>query len=76
VLTRGGGSIWYAEKGELREYTFKPVKPVNTIGSGDAFTAGLASALEDGASFTDAVAEGARCGAINAGILKPGVIRL
>lgn len=76
ILTRGAESVWYAEKGELAEYSFEPVHdPVNTIGSGDAFTAGLAAALEDGASLRDAVAQGARCGALNAGLLRPGVIK-
>jgi len=75
VLTQGAGSVWYAEKGELAEYKIRPVDPLNTTGSGDAFTAGLAAALEDGASLVDAVAEGARCGALNAALLKPGVIR-
>ena len=74
VLTRGADSVWYAEKGELEEYNFNSVEPLNTIGSGDAFTAGLAAALEDGASLKDAVAEGARCGALNAVLLRPGVI--
>ena len=75
VLTRGADSVWYAEKGEILEYRVKPVRPLNTIGSGDAFTAGLAAALEDGASLGDAVAEGARCGALNAALLRPGVIK-
>jgi 1-phosphofructokinase/tagatose 6-phosphate kinase len=74
VLTRGASSVWYAEAGALEEFAVEPVPPVNTIGSGDAFTAGLASALEDGASLREAVAQGARCGALNAGILKPGVV--
>ena len=74
VLTRGADSVWYAEKGKLAEYTFEPVKPVNTVGSGDAFSAGLAAALEEGASLAEAVVQGARCGALNAGILRPGVI--
>ena len=75
VLTNGPASVWYSDKGELAEYSFDPVEPLNTTGSGDAFTAGLASALEDGASLPEAVAEGARCGALNARLLKPGVIR-
>ena len=74
VLTNGAASVLYAEKGKIEEYTFEPLEPVNTIGSGDAFTAGLASVLEDGASLSEAVAEGARCGALNAGLLRPGVI--
>jgi len=64
VLTRGADSVWYAEKGELFEFNFKAVEPVNTIGSGDAFTAGFAAALEQGAPFREAVAEGVRCGSI------------
>jgi fructose-1-phosphate kinase PfkB-like protein len=75
VLTRGAEPLWYAENGELAEYAFKSVEPVNTTGSGDAFSAGLAAALEEGAGLADAVAEGVRCGALNAVLLKPGVIR-
>ena len=75
VLTRGAGPVWYAEKGKLFEYAFKAAEPINTIGSGDAFTAGLAAALDDGASLTEAVAEGTHCGAVNAGLLKPGALK-
>jgi fructose-1-phosphate kinase PfkB-like protein len=75
VLTRGAEPIWYAEKGELAEYAFESIEPLNTTGSGDAFTAGLTAALEEGATLVDAVAEGIRCGALNAALLKPGVIR-
>jgi len=75
VLTRGAEPLWYAEKGELAEYAFDRVEPLNTTGSGDAFSAGLAAALEEGASLVDAVAEGVRCGALNAALLRPGVIR-
>ena len=75
VLTRGADSVWYAENGKFCEYTFESIEPVSTIGSGDAFTAGLAAALEDGASLGEAVAQGARCGTLNAGLLKPGVIK-
>jgi 1-phosphofructokinase/tagatose 6-phosphate kinase len=76
VLTRGPETVWYSEKGELEEYSFEPdTKPLNTIGSGDAFTAGLAAALGRGASFKEAVAEGCRCGKLNAALLRPGVIK-
>ena len=75
VLTRGVNSVWCVEKGNFFEYAFDAIKPLNTVGSGDAFTAGLAAALEDGGSLAEAVAEGARCGALNAGLLRPGVIK-
>jgi 1-phosphofructokinase/tagatose 6-phosphate kinase len=75
VLTRGPDTVWYSENGELEEYTFEAnAKPLNTIGSGDAFTAGLAAALGRGAILKDAVAEGCRCGKLNAALLRPGVI--
>jgi 1-phosphofructokinase/tagatose 6-phosphate kinase len=75
VLTRGTDPVWYSEKGELKEYAFESVEPINTTGSGDAFTAGLAAALEDGAPLRDAVALGVRCGSLNASLLRVGVIK-
>jgi 1-phosphofructokinase/tagatose 6-phosphate kinase len=75
VLTRGAKPVWYAEGKELAEYAFEPAEPFNTTGSGDAFTAGLAAALDDGAPLKEAVIRGARCGALNAALLRPGVIR-
>jgi len=57
------------------EIEVSPVKAVNSIGCGDAFTAGLASALEDGADFREAISEGSKCGALNAALVRPGVIK-
>ncbi|GAB1483757.1 1-phosphofructokinase [Treponema sp.] len=74
VLTRGARSVWIVEEGNFSEIEIEMVEPVNTIGSGDAFTAGLASALEDGKNLKEAVQEGARCGRLNALQLKPGSI--
>jgi 1-phosphofructokinase/tagatose 6-phosphate kinase len=79
VLSRGKRPVWYTEgpgtAGGFAEYPVEPVPPVNTIGSGDAFTAGLAAALDEGLPFGEAVARGVHCGGLNAGFLKPGVIR-
>ena len=80
VLTRGAKSIWYMDKSSSLGNSFSEFKidcfePLNTTGSGDAFTAGMASALEEGKSLGQAVAEGARCGGLNALLLRPGVIR-
>ncbi|MDR0563063.1 MAG: PfkB family carbohydrate kinase [Spirochaetaceae bacterium] len=75
VLTGGAEPVKFAEGGGFGEYAFEPVQPVNTTGSGDAFTAGLAGALAEGASLRDAIAQGIRCGALNAGLLKVGAIR-
>ena len=74
ILTNGSLNILAASGKEFFETNIQPVKTVNTIGCGDAFTAGLASALYDGASLEGAIKEGIRCGALNASLLKPGVI--
>ena len=76
VLTRGTGAVWYAEGDSFAECPVTPsAKTVNTTGSGDAFTAGLAAALGDGRSLREAVAEGIRCGDLNAGLLQVGTIK-
>ncbi|MDR3342343.1 MAG: PfkB family carbohydrate kinase [Treponema sp.] len=75
VLTRGAESVWYAEPGSFGEYAVERVKPLNTTGSGDAFTAGLAASLMEEATLRDAVAWGVHCGGLNAGLLKVGAIR-
>lgn len=75
VLTRGASAVWMHDGASFSELAVDAVRPVNTVGSGDAFTAGLASALADGESLRDACAEGARCGRLNAGLLRCGRIR-
>jgi 1-phosphofructokinase/tagatose 6-phosphate kinase len=74
ILTRGAQALWAAEADNFFEVCPSAVKPLNSTGSGDAFTAGLASALENGADFSAAIAEGRRCGALNALCLRPGFI--
>jgi len=76
ILTNGSRKILAADKDKSFEIEFEAVKAVNSTGCGDAFTAGLAAALEDGAHFYEAIGEGARCGAKNAALIRPGVIRL
>jgi len=75
ILTNGSRDIIAADGDYLYRSDFGSIKALNSTGCGDAFTAGLAAALEDGAGFKDAIGEGARCGALNAGLLRPGVIR-
>jgi 1-phosphofructokinase family hexose kinase len=75
ILTNGSRKILAAEGNNFFDIDIESVKAVNTTGCGDAFTAGLAAALEDGIDFRGAIAEGIRCGALNAGFIKPGVIR-
>jgi len=75
ILTNGSQKIIAADENNFFEVEVRPVKAVNSIGCGDAFTAGLAAALETGANFREAINEGCRCGALNAGFIKPGVIQ-
>jgi len=75
ILTNGSRKILAADRDKFFEVEFEAVKAVNSIGCGDAFTAGLAAALEDGANFYEAIGEGVRCGAKNAALVRPGVIR-
>ncbi|MDR0463634.1 MAG: PfkB family carbohydrate kinase [Treponema sp.] len=74
ILTNGSKNIITAAENKYFETAVPAVKAVNTTGCGDAFTAGLAAALENGVDFNTAINEGIRCGALNAGLEKPGVI--
>ncbi|MDR2923836.1 MAG: PfkB family carbohydrate kinase [Treponema sp.] len=79
ILTNGSRKIIAADAGLLSggvffEVEIRSVKTVNSTGCGDAFTAGLAAALEDGADLRAAISEGCRCGALNAALVRPGVI--
>jgi fructose-1-phosphate kinase PfkB-like protein len=75
ILTNGSRKIIAADADGFFEVELQPVKAVNSTGCGDAFTAGLAAALEDEADFRKAISEGCRCGALNAALVRPGVIR-
>ena len=74
VLTRGKRSVWYTGGNGLAEIPVEIIKTVNTTCSGDAFTAGLAAALNEGRSLKEAVELGIHCGSLNGGFLKPGTI--
>lgn len=75
VLTRGSSAVWAHDGESFSEFPIYSVPPINTTGSGDAFTAGFASIFASGGTLSDAVAEGARCGRLNAALFRPGVIR-
>jgi sugar/nucleoside kinase (ribokinase family) len=75
ILTNGSRKIIAADAGDFFEIDFQSVKAINSTGCGDAFTAGLATALEDGADFRKAISEGCRCGALNVALVRPGVVR-
>jgi len=81
ILTNGSRKILAIGKGNFFEIDILPVQIINSTGCGDAFTAGFAAALEDNSfdmntlDFEAAIREGMRCGALNAELEKPGVIK-
>jgi len=74
VITRGPRAALVSEKGDTWRQAPERHDVVNPIGSGDAFTAGLATALAHGKTLRDAVTEGHRCGLLNAQQLAPGTL--
>lgn len=75
VITLGpDGALSYDGK-EFFHITSPKVQAVNSVGSGDAFTAGLAAALVDGQPLSEACRLGAACGAANALTLMAGDVR-
>lgn len=75
VITSGALPTLFFDGDGVRSLPVPNVTPVNTIGSGDAFTAGLASALGAGGSIEAAVRKGQECGALNALQILVGTIR-
>ncbi|POR04640.1 hypothetical protein AU468_03115 [Alkalispirochaeta sphaeroplastigenens] len=76
VLTRGVNPVLFLDdEGMLREAPAIPLEPVNTIGCGDAFTAGFAATLAREEDFALAIEAGHAAAAMNAVLLKPGSIR-
>ena len=75
ILTNGSREIIAGEADKFFEIEVQPVKAVNSTGCGDAFTAGLAATLGDGAGLREAISEGCRCGALNAALFRPGVVQ-
>ncbi|MCL2230078.1 MAG: PfkB family carbohydrate kinase [Treponema sp.] len=82
VLTNGSREIIAADSNEIYKFDVAAHDTSaiqNTTGCGDAFTAGLAAALNNKIyigkeDFNAAVNEGIRCGALNAAFERPGVI--
>jgi 1-phosphofructokinase family hexose kinase len=74
ALSRGSRNLWaYGEEGFF-ELEVTPVEALNTIGCGDAVTAGIAFSLTEGKTLREAVEKGLRCGAANALTIRPGTI--
>ncbi len=74
VLTDGAGPVVYALPDQIAQCEVPVLSPVNAIGSGDAFTAGLAAEFQETGNLTLSVQKAIACGARNAQLLRPGVI--
>jgi len=66
VVTLGVSGVLVATGGEVDTLPAYPVQAIDTVGAGDAFVGGLASALASGESLRAAVAWGAGAGALTA----------
>ena len=78
VITRGKDSTLAFDGKKLLNISSESIpqeKVLNTIGCGDAFTAGFAAALADGSGFEAAVRQGIKCAAQNAMTIQPGSIK-
>lgn len=74
LITRGSRSAFYADAARSLEIFPPKIKAVNPVGSGDAVTAGLAVALNDGREVAEALVQAMACGAANALNLKSGFL--
>jgi tagatose 6-phosphate kinase len=72
VITLGADGAMAFDGREFWYVTSPKVQAVNSVGSGDAFTAGLAAALVEEQPLPEACRLGAACGAANALTLMAG----
>lgn len=76
ILTRGPYPIWYFDGHTLREVPPERVEAINTIGCGDAFTAGLLDSMLSGKDLQRSVVQAVHFGALNAACIRPGSIQM
>jgi tagatose 6-phosphate kinase len=75
VITLGADGAIATDGNDFWRIHSPPIKAINSVGSGDAFTAGLAAGLVDGQPLPDACRLGAACGAANASTLMAGEVQ-
>lgn len=76
VLSRGGRPAMCVADGRVEHVPARQITPVNTIGSGDAFTAGFVSAYLRGRDVVAAAAHAHDCAAKNALLIRPGYLQV
>lgn len=75
LITRGSRSAIHVDAGSRLEIIPPKIEAVNPIGSGDAVTAGMAVALNEGREISEALVQGMACGAANALNLVSGYLK-
>ncbi|MFP4115017.1 MAG: 1-phosphofructokinase family hexose kinase [Spirochaetales bacterium] len=74
VITNGSQPVMWCDGTRVRTIAPASVEPVNTIGSGDAMTAGIAAGLRRGAPIREAIELGLDCARRNVVNEKPGTL--
>jgi len=74
ILTRGSHEILYVDAGKVKSVYPPKITPVNTIGCGDAFTAGFTAHWIRDRELEPAIQHGMECARKNALLLRPGVV--
>lgn len=75
ILTNGRNPVLYLEDGKVKSVVPGQVLPVNTIGCGDAFTAGFIHMYFRSRDITKAVRHALECARRNALTLRPGQLK-
>jgi tagatose 6-phosphate kinase len=75
VITRGPEAAIFATKEGVFSALPPKIEAINPIGSGDAVSAGLACSIHENKSIDEAIRFSMACGAANALISGPGVVR-
>ncbi len=72
IVTRGSQPAWAYDGRTFYEEPMVAVKSINTIGCGDAFTAGFVDSMIKGKPFGVCLHEAMSCGARKAACIRPG----
>ena len=75
ILTNGKEEILYTSGNKINIYKPKIIVPKNTIGSGDAFTAGFIYKLNETQNIHKSIIFGSSCAKKNALLIRPGTIK-
>jgi tagatose 6-phosphate kinase len=75
LITRGSNSAFFVDDFQVLEIFPAKIDAINPVGSGDAVTAGLAVALNNGKDISEALVYAMACGAANALNLLSGYLK-